>query len=51
VNIIQAILAVRTNIDLSCEAVSEKLASNPGVLKQIHSSDKYHAIARASSSK
>jgi hypothetical protein len=51
VNTIQAILAVKTNIDLSCEAFSEKLASNPGVLKKIHSSDMYHAIARTSSSK
>jgi hypothetical protein len=42
---------VKTNIDLSCEPFSEKLASNPGVLKKIHSSDKYHAVARTSSSK
>jgi hypothetical protein len=48
---IQVILAVETDTGLSCEAFSEKLASNPGVLKKIHSSDKCHAIARPSSSK
>jgi hypothetical protein len=41
VDTIQAIIAVKTNINLSCEAFSEKLASNPGVLKKIHSSDKF----------
>jgi hypothetical protein len=35
---------------MSYEAFSEKLASNPGVPKKVHSSDKYHAIARTSSS-
>jgi hypothetical protein len=35
VDTIQAILAMKTNTDLSCEAFSEKLASNPGVLKKI----------------
>jgi hypothetical protein len=42
---------VKTNSDLSCEAFTEKLASNPGVLKKSNSSDKYHAITRTSSSK
>jgi hypothetical protein len=51
VYIVQAILAVKTNTDLSREAFSEKLATNPGVLKKIHSSDKYHATARTSSTK
>jgi hypothetical protein len=48
--LVQAILAVKTNIDLSCEAFSEKRASNPAVLK-IHSSDNCHAFARTSSLK
>jgi hypothetical protein len=34
VDTIQAILAVKTNNDLSLEAFTEKLASNPGVLKK-----------------
>jgi hypothetical protein len=45
----QAILEVKTNIDLSCEAFGENPASNRGVLMKIHSSDKYLAIARTSS--
>jgi hypothetical protein len=51
VDTIQAILAGKTNNVLSCETFSEKIASNPKVLKKIHSSDKYHAIARTSSPK
>jgi hypothetical protein len=51
VDTIQAILAAKTNTDLSCETFGEKLASNPGVMNKIHSSDIHHAIARASSSK
>jgi hypothetical protein len=47
-NKIQAILALKMNIDLSYEVFSEKLASNPVVLKMIHSSNKYHAVARNS---
>jgi hypothetical protein len=31
---IYAVLAVKTNLDLSCEVFSEKLASSPGVLKR-----------------
>jgi hypothetical protein len=46
VDTVQAILAVKMNTDLSCEAFSKKLASNRGVLKKTHSSDKYHGIAR-----
>jgi hypothetical protein len=42
---------LKTNTDLSCEAFSEKLATNRGVSKKTHSSDKYHATARTSSSK
>jgi hypothetical protein len=49
VDTVQVILSVKINTDLSYEASSEKLATNPGVLKKIHSSDKYHAIARTSS--
>jgi hypothetical protein len=41
----QAILAAKKNTGLPCEAFSEKLASNPGVLK-ICSKHKYHAIAK-----
>jgi hypothetical protein len=33
------------NTDLSYEAFSGKLASNPGVPKKVHSSYKYHSIA------
>jgi hypothetical protein len=44
---IQAILVVETNIDFSREEFSKKL----GVLKKRHSSDKYHATKRTSSSK
>jgi hypothetical protein len=33
---IQAILAVKTDTDLSCEAFTEKLATNPGVLKPVY---------------
>jgi hypothetical protein len=35
VNTIQTILSVKTNTDLSYEAFSEKIASNPGVEKKI----------------
>jgi hypothetical protein len=45
----QAILAVKTNNGLSCEAFSEELASSPEVMKKIHSSDKCHVITRTSS--
>jgi hypothetical protein len=45
----QAILALKTSNGLSCEAFSEKLASNPGIMKKIHSSDKYLVITRTSS--
>jgi hypothetical protein len=47
----QAILAAERNINLSCEAFSENLASYPGVLKKMHSLEKYHATARTSYSK
>jgi hypothetical protein len=50
VDTIQTILVVKTNTDLSCEAFSEKLASNPGALKKVHSLHKYDAIARTYSS-
>jgi hypothetical protein len=49
VDTIHAILSVDINSDLSCEAFCEKLASNPGALKRIYSSDKYHATSRTSS--
>jgi hypothetical protein len=39
VGITQTILVVKTNTDLSCKAFNDKLASYPGVLKEIHSSD------------
>jgi hypothetical protein len=45
VDTIQCILAVKMNTDLSYEAFSEKLASNPGVQKGAHSSGRYHTIA------
>jgi hypothetical protein len=51
VDTMQVILAVKMNTDFSCEAFREKLATNPGVLKKIHSSDKFQTIARTSSSK
>jgi hypothetical protein len=51
VDTIQAILAVKTNTDLSREAFSEKLLSNSAVLKKIHPSDKYYVIAMTSFSK
>jgi protoheme ferro-lyase len=40
VDTIQAILAVTTYVNLLCEALREKLASNPEVLKTMRSSDK-----------
>jgi hypothetical protein len=45
----QATLAQKMDTDLSREAFSDKLASNPGVVKKVQSSDKYHVIARLSS--
>jgi hypothetical protein len=48
---IKAILAVKTNTNLSHEAFREKPASNAGVLKKIASTDKCLAIARTSYSK
>jgi hypothetical protein len=47
----QANLAVKTNTDQSYEEFDETLALNPGVLKKINSSDKYHVIIRTSSLK
>jgi uncharacterized Zn finger protein len=44
VDTIQAILAAKTNIGLSCKACSEKLASNHEVLKETDYSDDYHAL-------
>ena len=39
-----AIVTVKTNVGLSCEAFSEALAANPGVLKKIHSSENYYNL-------
>jgi hypothetical protein len=47
----KAILAVKTKADMSCEVLSEKLASNPAEKKKTHSSDKYVAITTTSASK
>jgi hypothetical protein len=45
-----AILAVKTNIDLSCEAFCEKRAPNPVVLRKLQSLDEHHVIGMTSSS-
>jgi hypothetical protein len=44
-NTIQFILSVKMNTGLSYETFNGKLASNPGVPKKMHSSDKYRTIA------
>lgn len=44
VETMRAILAVKINMGISCEAFSEKISANPAILKQIHSSDKYTAV-------
>jgi hypothetical protein len=45
----KAILPVKKNTELSCEAFNGKLAANPGALKELHDTGKYCATATDSS--